>query len=135
MRAIARLTAVLLATSAVAEPLNYDSCENIQDSREYAHCIATLGAAGGKKTAAPPAQAAPAAPQPQAAAPEKQAAAPQKEAPAPRKTAARTRGSRVVFRAPPRGGGRVRVRAQFSARKPAAHVVAKPAARGGRRRR
>ena len=51
MRAIARLTGVLLATGAAAEPLNYDFCENIQDSREYAHCIATLGAGGaaGKK--------------------------------------------------------------------------------------
>ena len=55
MRAILLLTAALLATGAAAEPLNYDSCENIQDSREYAHCIATLGAGGaaGKKDRGP----------------------------------------------------------------------------------
>jgi hypothetical protein len=128
MRAIANLAAILLATSAVAEPLNYDACENIQDSREYAHCIATLGAAGGgKKTAAPPAQAEPAAQQPQAASPEK-------EAPEPRAMVkVRTRGGRVVLRAAPRGG---RVHAQFGGRsqKPA-HVAAKSASRRGKGRR
>jgi pyruvate/2-oxoglutarate dehydrogenase complex dihydrolipoamide acyltransferase (E2) component len=127
-RAIAQLTALLLATGAVAEPLNYDSCENIQDSREYAHCIATLGAAGGgKKTAAPPAQAEPAAQQPQAAAPEK-------ETPAPRVAARKTRGGRVVLRAAPRGGGRVR--AVVSARpQKAVRGGAKPAASRGKGRR
>ena len=127
-RAIAHLTGVLLATGAVAEPLNYDSCENIQDSREYAHCIATLGAAGaGKKTAAPPAQAEPAAQQQQP-----QAAIPEKEAPAPRLAAAKTRGGRIVMRAAPRGGGRVR--ASLSVQK-AAHGGAKPVPRRGRGRR
>ena len=125
-RAIAQLTAVLLATGAVAEPLNYDSCENIQDTREYAHCIATLGAAGGgKKTAAPPpAQAEPDAQPPQAASPEK-------EAPAPRVAARKTRGGRVVLRAAPRAGGRVR--ATVSARPHPGG--AKTAARRGRSRR
>lgn len=129
MSAIACLTGVLLATGAVAEPLNYDSCENIQDSREYAHCIATLGAGGaGKKTATPPAPAEP------AATPQPQAAAPEKEAPAPRVAAKTTRGGRVVFRAAPRGG---RVRAAVSARtqKKPAHVAAKPAPRRGKGRR
>lgn len=126
MRVIAHLTAVLLATNAVADPLNYDACEGIQDSREYAHCIATLGAAGGKKTAAPPA---PAAAQPQAEAPEKTAATAEKEAPAPRRAAIRARGGRIVYHAAPRSGGRVHV--QVGAR---GHVVAKPASRRGRRR-
>ncbi|ARN81350.1 hypothetical protein [Methylocystis bryophila] len=129
MRVIAHLTAVLLAATAAAEPLNYDACEGIQDSREYAHCIATLGAAGGKKTAAPPAQAAPAAAQPQAEAPEKTAATPEKEAPAPRRVAVRARGGRIVYHAAPRSGGRVHV--QVGGR---GNVVAKPASRRGRRR-
>ena len=128
-RAIAHLTAVLLATGAVAEPLNYDSCENIQDSREYAHCIATLGAAGeGKKTAAPPAQTEPAAQQ------QPQAAIPEKEAPPPRVAAAKTRGGRVVMRAAPRGGGRVRATVSTRPQK-AARGAAKPAPRRGRGRR
>jgi len=128
MRAIAYLTAVLLATNALAEPLNYDSCEKIADSREYAHCIATLGGAGaGKQTVAPPSQAEPAALPPQAAAPEK-------EAPAPQKAAVKTRAARVAIRAAPRGGGRVR--AQIGARAPRpAHVATKPAPRRGKGRR
>jgi len=130
-RAIAHLTAVLLATGAVAEPLNYDSCENIQDSREYAHCIATLGAAGaGKKTAAPPAQTEPAAQQQ----PLPQAAIPEKEAPAPRLAAAKTRGGRVVMRAAPRAGGRVRAVVSTRPEK-AARGPAEPAPRRGRGRR
>jgi hypothetical protein len=126
MRAIAHLTAILLATSAVAEPSNYDACENIQDSREYAHCIATLGGAGGKKVSAPETQAAPA--------PEPQAARPEPETPAPRTVAAKVRGGRVVFRAAPRGGGRGR--AQIGARQQkSAHVAAKavPLRKRGRR--
>jgi hypothetical protein len=127
MRAIARLTGVLLATGAAAEPLNYDSCENIQDSREYAHCIATLGAGGaaGKKTATPPAPAEP------AATPQPQAAAPEKEAPAP-KVAVKTRGGRVVFRAAARGGGRMRAAINPRAQKKPAHAAAKPAPRRGK---
>jgi len=126
MRAIAYLTAVLLATNAVGEPLNYDSCEKIQDSREYAHCIATLGGAGGKQTAAPPSQVEPAAPQPQAASPEK-------EGPAPR-AAVRTRRGRMVFRATPLGGGRGRPVIGARAQK-RAHAAAKPAPRRGKGRR
>ena len=129
MRAFLLLTAALLATGAAAEPLNYDSCENIQDPREYAHCIATLGAGGAaaKKTATPPAPAEPAAtPQPQP-----QAAAPEKEAPSP-KVAVKTRGGRVVFRAAPRGGGRMRAAINTRAQKKPAHAAAKPAPRRGK---
>ncbi len=129
-RAIAHLTGILLATGAVAEPLNYDSCENIQDSREYAHCIATLGAAGaGKKTAAPPpVQAEPAAQPPQAASPEK-------EAPEPRLAAKKTRGGRVVLRPAPRGGGRIRATVSARPQKAAHGGGAKTNPRRGRGRR
>ena len=129
MRAIACLMGVLLATTAVAEPLNYDSCENIQDSREYAHCIATLGAGGaGRKTAVPAAPAEP------AATPQPQAAAPAKEAPAARVAAKTTRGGRAVFHASPRGGGRVRAAVSTGAQKTPARVAA-PAPRRGKGRR
>jgi hypothetical protein len=126
MRAIFHLTGVLLATSAGAEPSNYDACENIQDSREYAHCIATLGGAGGNKTSAPGTQVAPA--------PEPQAAPPETEAPAPRTVATKVRGRRVVLRAAPSGGGRVR--AQIGARQQKfAHLAAKAPLRRGKGRR
>jgi len=127
MRAIAHLTAVLLATSAVAEPSNYDACENIQDSREYAHCIATLGGAGGKKASAPETQAAPA--------PEPQTASPAPETPASRPVATRLRGGRIVFRAAPRGGGRVRAQLGAHLQKYARVAAAKAAPRRGRGRR
>ncbi len=129
MRAILFLTAALLATGAAAEPLNYDSCENIQDSREYAHCIATLGAGGaaGKKTAAPPAPAEPAAtPQPQP-----QAAAPEKEAPAPKRGGEDARRPGGLPRRA-RGGGRVRAAVNTRAQKKPAHAAAKPAPRRGK---
>ncbi len=105
MRAIARLTAVLLATSAVAEPLNYDSCENIQDSREYAHCIATLGAAGGERRPRPRRRKLRLPRCSRRRQPRRKPRLQRKEAPAPRPVAVRTRGGRVVYRAPPRVAG------------------------------
>jgi len=106
MRVIAFLAGVCLAANGAAEPLNYDTCEKIQDSREYAHCIASLGSGAEKRAPAPRAEPSPSNGAPASFAP----AAQLKPGPEVRQTTKPNgRGAKIAARSAARGYGRTRV--------------------------